>query len=88
MRDFDENVASSLEGKGKKLEKRGLKTELDWKSSRIHLQTKKVHGTAGREESGVKDRLFLKDAYIVRRRILRKLRNRNNKEGEKECQLD
>lgn len=39
-KNFGENVASSLEGKGKKLEKRGLKTELDWKSSRIYLQTK------------------------------------------------
>ena len=60
MRDFGENVASSLEGKEKKLEKRGLKTELDWKSSRIRMQTKKVGGMAGGEESGVKDGLFLK----------------------------
>lgn len=60
MRDLGENVASSLEAKGKKLEKRGLKTELDWKSSRIHLQTKRVDGMAGREESGAKGGLFLK----------------------------
>lgn len=40
--------------------KKRLKTELDWKSSRIHLQTKKVGGMIGREESGVKDGLFLK----------------------------
>lgn len=60
MRHFGENVSSSLEGKGKKLEKKRLKTKLDWKSSRIHLQTKKVGGMIGREESGVKDGLFLK----------------------------
>lgn len=51
-------LALSLEGKGKKLEERGLKTELDWKNSRIHLGTKNVEEMAGREESRVKD-LFL-----------------------------
>lgn len=61
---FGENV-SSLEDKGKKLgkkkkKKRRLKTEFNWNSSRIHLQTKKVGGMVGREESGVKDGLFLK----------------------------
>lgn len=40
MMDFGGNVASSLEGKGKKLEKRGLKTKLDWKSSRIQTADK------------------------------------------------
>lgn len=59
-KDFGENVASSLEGKGKKLEKRGLQTELDWKSSRIYLQTKKVGGMVGRVESGASDGLLLK----------------------------
>lgn len=63
MRHCGENVFSSLEGKGKNLgekKRRKLKTELNWKSSRIHLQTKKVGGMVGREDSGVKDSLFLK----------------------------
>lgn len=59
-----------LHWRAKKLEKTGFNTDLDWKSSRIHSQTKKVDGMAGREKNGVK--VFFKDVYIVMWRILRK----------------
>lgn len=79
-------MAPSLESKGKKLGKRGLENGLYRESSRIQLQTKKVGGMAGREERGgeAKQVCF----YTVKRRTLRKLRNRNIDEGVKECQLD